>query len=171
MVGRQRYHYLVLALVFLGCSCSSKEDKKSITQSSVVAQIPVGNPEEARTLYTTCQVCHGDAAQGNRKMQAPALANVEGWYLYRQLMTVHNGVRGYLATDTLGYQMAAMARTLKDSVSISHVVAYIKTMPEVEIPSLVLGDIKKGERTYQSICGSCHGSGAKGNEKMNAPRL
>jgi cytochrome c553 len=64
-----------------------------------------------------------------------------------------------------------MAKTLKDSIAISHVVSYIKTMPPVGLPSLIKGDVRKGERTYQSVCGSCHGPGAKGNEKMNAPRL
>jgi len=156
-------------LVLLGCA--SKEDKKDITQPQAVAQIPVGNPEEGKVLFATCKTCHGDAAQGIQKMHAPALANADGWYLYRQLMNFHNGIRGYLTSDTLGYQMAAMAKTLKDSVAISHVVAYIKTMPEVELPALIQGDIKKGERTYQSVCGSCHGAGARGNEKMNAPRL
>jgi len=164
-----RYYYLFLALVFLGCS--SKEDKKSIPQPQAVAQLPAGNPEEGKTLYVTCKTCHGDAAQGNQQFHAPALVNTDSWYLYRQLMNFHKGIRGYLATDTLAFQMAAMAKTLKDSIAISHVVAYIKTMPEVELPSLIKGDIKKGERTYQSICGSCHGPGARGNEKMNAPRL
>jgi len=169
MVGRKGYYYLALALVFMGCS--SKEDKKDISQTQVVAQLPLGNPGEGKALFVTCQACHGESAQGNLKMHAPALANMEDWYLYRQLMNFHKGIRGYITTDTLGFQMAAMAKTLKDSIAISHVVAYIKTMPEVKLPSIIEGDIKKGERTYQSICGSCHGAGAKGNEKMNAPRL
>lgn len=168
MAGRNWFRYLVLALVFW--SCSPGEKKKDIPQQ-VVAQLPVGNPEVGKTLYTTCKTCHGDGAQGNPKLNAPALANTDDWYLYRQLMNFHNGIRGSLPTDTLGYQMATMAKTLKDSTAIGHVVAYIKTLPHVELPSLIKGDVKKGERTYQSICGSCHGPGARGNEKMNAPRL
>ena len=49
--------------------------------------------------------------------------------------------------------------------------AYIKTLPGVAIEYTVLGDSKKGERTYQSICGSCHGPEGKGNAAMHAPRL
>jgi cytochrome c553 len=67
--------------------------------------------------------------------------------------------------------MAAMAKTLKDSVVISHLAAYIETLPEAVSPITITGDIKKGERTYQSICGSCHGPQGKGNKAMNAPRL
>jgi cytochrome c oxidase subunit 2 len=164
-----RYYYLVLALVFLGCS--SKEEKKSNSKLLAVAHLPVGNPEQGKTLFITCKTCHGDIAQGNQKLRAPALASTDDWYLYRQLMNFHKGFRGYLPEDTLGIQMAAMAKTLKDSIAIRDVVAYIKSMPDVELPSIIKGDIKKGERAYQSICGSCHGPGAKGNEKMNAPRL
>ena len=167
MLGR--FRYLVLALVFLGCS--SKDEKKTESVQPVVAQLPAGNPGEGKLLFATCQTCHGDAGQGNHKMQAPALANSDDWYLYRQLMNFKKGIRGYSTEDTLAFQMAAMAKTLNDSVAVSHVVAYIKTLPEVVLPAIVQGDIKKGERLYQSICGSCHGSGAKGNEKMNAPRL
>jgi len=167
MLGR--FQYLVLALVFLGCS--SKDDRNTGSTQPVVAQLPAGNPAEGKLLFATCQTCHGDAGQGNQKMHAPALANSDDWYLYRQLMNFKKGIRGYSTEDTLAFQMAAMAKTLKDSVAISHVVSYIKTLPEVVLPTIVPGDIKKGERLYQSICGSCHGSGAKGNEKMNAPRL
>jgi cytochrome c oxidase subunit 2 len=67
--------------------------------------------------------------------------------------------------------MAAMAKTLKDSIAASDVIAYIKIMPGVSIAPVQIGDKKKGENSYQSICGSCHGPNAKGNEKLNAPRL
>ena len=164
-----RFRCLFLALTFLGCS--PKNERNAISSPLVVAQLPAGNAEQGRQLFATCQTCHGAAAEGNQKMRAPALVNMDGWYLYRQLLNYKKDVRGYLPEDTLGLQMRAMAKTLKDSVAVSHVVAYIKTLPEVDLPVSIKGDIKKGERIYQSICGSCHGSGAKGNEKMNAPRL
>lgn len=168
MAGRYCFFYLVLVLVFWGCS--SKESQKDIPQQAV-AQTPEGDPQVGKALYATCKTCHGDAAQGNKKLKAPALVNTDGWYLYRQLMNFHNGVRGGLPADTLGFQMAAMAKTLKDSVAVTHVVAYIKTLPQIVLPPTVEGEIKKGERAYQSVCGACHGPGARGNEKMNAPRL
>lgn len=164
-----RYYYLVVALVFLGCS--SKEQKKSVQRQDAVAEQPAGDSVAGKALYATCKTCHGEAAQGNQKFNAPALANSDNWYLYHQLTNFHNGVRGYLPEDTAGLQMSAMAKILKDSIGMSDVVAYIKTMPEIALPSTIKGDINKGERTYQSICGSCHGPGAKGNKKMNAPRL
>jgi len=168
MAGRYWFFYLVLALVFLGCF--SKESKKDIPQQAV-AELPEGDPQVGKALYVTCKTCHGDAAQGNKKLKAPALVNTDSWYLHRQLMNFRDGIRGAIPADTLGFQMAAMAKTLKDSVSIMHVVAYIKTMPQIVLPTIIKAEIKKGERAYESICGSCHGPGARGNEKMNAPRL
>ena len=164
-----RFYGIVLALVIVGCS--SKEQKNSVPQNAATSQQLAGNPVEGKALYASCITCHGDAAQGNRQFHAPALANSDDWYLYRQLTNFHQGVRGYLEQDTAGVQMAAMAKTFKDSIGVNNVVAYIKTMPEIKLASTITGDIKKGERIYQSVCGSCHGPGAKGNEKMNAPRL
>ncbi|AYB35125.1 c-type cytochrome [Chryseolinea soli] len=168
MAGRYCFFYLVWVVAFW--SCASKESRKDIPQLAV-AQPLEGDPQVGKALYATCKTCHGEGAQGNKKLKAPALVNTDDWYLYRQLMNFHDGVRGALPADTLGFQMAAMARTLKDSVAVTHVVAYIKTLPQFVLPPVIKGDVKKGERTYQSICGSCHGPGARGNEKMNAPRL
>jgi cytochrome c oxidase subunit II len=87
------------------------------------------------------------------------------------LINFRKGIRGASPLDTLGFQMAAMANVIKDSTDIGHILAYIGTMPESERAGSILGDIKKGQRTYESICGSCHGPAASGNKKMNAPRL
>lgn len=167
MLGRYRYFFLALAFV----GCLSKEQLKNEAPNDATSQLLVGNPVEGLALYASCVTCHGDYAQGNQQFNAPALANTDSWYLYRQLVNFQKGIRGYVEHDTAGVQMAAMAKTLKDSVAIADIVAYIETMPEVNLPSTIKGDIKKGERTYQSVCGSCHGAAAMGNEKMNAPRL
>jgi cytochrome c oxidase subunit 2 len=163
---------LLIPLVFLtacfACTSPKKEEKEE--KKHAVAEL-VGVAEEGRPLYVSCKTCHGDYGQGNQKLNAPALANTDDWYLYRQLMNFKKGLRGYLRADTLGSQMAAFAATLKDSIAISHVVAFIESMPEAPTKNTIKGDIKKGERTYQSVCGSCHGPQGKGNKAMNAPRL
>lgn len=159
------------ALVLTLLGCSSKDERNTISTQPVVAQLSVGNPEAGSLLFATCRTCHGNAAEGNQQMHAPALVNSDGWYLYRQLMNFKKNVRGYMPDDVLGIQMAAMAKTLNDSIAVLDVVAYIKTLPEIVLTTMVQGDIKKGERIYQSTCGSCHGAAAKGNEKMNSPRL
>ena len=67
--------------------------------------------------------------------------------------------------------MATMAQSLKDTTEMQDLIAYIETLADVKLITTATGDIKKGERTYQTLCGSCHGPGAKGNELMHAPRL
>jgi cytochrome c oxidase subunit 2 len=159
-------------VIFAACvSCAPKNEGEQEIKLGVSEEQPHGIAAEGKPLFATCKTCHGDRGQGNTQLHAPALVNLDSWYLYRQLMNFKNGVRGYQSTDTLGHQMAAMAATLKDSVAIGHVVAYIETLPEAASQVTIIGDIKKGERTYQSICGSCHGPQGKGNKAMNAPRL
>jgi len=159
--------YCGLLLLVLVSSCWHK--KKDLTQEAMTLS---GNVDAGRLLYnSTCKTCHGESAEGNKKFLAPTLANNNDWYLYRQLMNYRNGIRGYDAHDTLAFQMAAMAKTLKDSIAARDIIAYIKILPGVNVETAIAGDIKNGKNIYQGICGSCHGPNASGNEKLNAPRL
>ena len=161
--------YYSLCFMVLASSCWHSKDKKG---SEVQTKPLSGNVEAGRVLYNnTCKTCHGDNAEGNKKFQAPTLANTDDWYLYRQLTNYRNGIRGYDDHDTLAFQMAAMAKTLKDSIAVRDVVAYVKIMPGVSVATNPIGDSKNGKSIYQSICGSCHGPNAIGNEKLNAPQL
>ncbi|HEV8514071.1 MAG TPA: c-type cytochrome [Cyclobacteriaceae bacterium] len=154
-----------LMILISACWHSKKSDS---TQEGILLS---GNVDAGRLLYNnTCKTCHGESAEGNIKFHAPTLVNTNDWYLYRQLMNYRNGIRGYDDHDTLAFQMAAMAKTLKDSIAARDIVAYIKILPGVKVETET-GDIKNGKITYQSICGSCHGPNASGNEKLNAPRL
>jgi cytochrome c oxidase subunit 2 len=157
--------------ILTGCFACTAPKKEENEVKKYTAVRSFGVSEEGRPLYAVCKSCHGDYGQGNSNLNAPALANSDAWYLYRQLMNFRKGIRGYLPGDTHGVQMAAFAAVIKDSVAVGHLVAYIDAMPEAPIRDTIKGDIKRGERAYQSICGSCHGAKGKGNESMNAPRL
>jgi len=154
-----------LLIAMGGCTPSKNQDspKKPAGPSA-------GNAEHGKPLYAVCSACHGAQGEGNAALLAPSLANIEGWYLYRQMMNYKKGIRG-IARDTLGQQMKAVMAGMGDSIQMAHVAAYIESLSPVHFASTAAGDIKKGERIYQTICGSCHGAGAKGNELMNAPRL
>ena len=131
-----------------------------------------GNIEKGKVLYRTCSACHGEAAEGNARLHAPALTNLDSWYAYRQLKNFKKGIRGYLSQDSTGVQMATIAQSLKDTTEMQDLIAYIETLADVKpVATTISGNITKGERTYQTVCGSCHGPGAKGNELMHAPRL
>jgi cytochrome c553 len=171
MIQYSSIFLIILALY----SCSSKKEssleKESLATLSVETLLLSGSAEEGKTVYASCAVCHGAAGEGNVKMNAPAIVNLDSWYAYRQIMNFRNDIRGASPSDTLGYQMAAMAKSLRDSMAVSHVLAYIKSLPATSAPSLIKGDVAKGKLTYQTVCGSCHGPSANGNVKMNAPGL
>jgi len=165
--GRLVFFSLILTVCF-ACGAPKKEEKQTKKYMAVQS---LAVSEEGRPLYAACKACHGDYGQGNSKLNASALANTDSWYLYRQLMNFRKGIRGYLLADTHGVQMAAFAASIRDSISVNHLIAYIDDMPEAPLRNTLTGDIKKGERTYQSICGSCHGPQGRGNEAMHDPRL
>src|SRR6185369_13434557 len=97
--------YCSLFLMFLLSACWHGKKKGDVALDAM--SLP-GNVEAGRLLYNnSCKTCHGESAEGNRKFRAPALANTNDWYLYRQLMNYRNGIRGYDNHDTLAFQMAA----------------------------------------------------------------
>jgi cytochrome c553 len=80
-----------------------------------------GDAARGRSLYVTCQSCHGAKGEGNQAIGAPALAARTDWYLVTQLQNYKTGVRE-------NAQMRAIASTLPDEQAIDDVVAYINTL-------------------------------------------
>lgn len=164
-----KHSILLLCLPISLLSCSGRKVASEGGRSEI--SFTQGDSVKGKLIYNnSCKTCHGANAEGNTTLKAPALTNTDNWYLYRQLVNFKKGIRGNSKDDTLGLQMSAFAKTLKDSVEIINVVSYINNKSKIKFTTSI-GDKKKGENTYQSICGSCHGPGARGNEKLNAPRL
>jgi cytochrome c553 len=120
--------------------------------------------------YQPCATCHGNKAQGNVELGAPALAGQDSTYLQRQLQHFNAGIRGADPRDTRGAQMKAMAGTLSDD-DIVVIADYVSALPAPEVQSQAQGDLKNGNNYYQSKCGACHGGQAQGNTSLNAPAL
>jgi cytochrome c553 len=125
---------------------------------------------DAKARFQTCVACHGDAAQGNPAVGAPALAGQGAAYLERQLKHFKTGVRGADPRDTQGAQMKAMASTLSDA-DVPLVANYLSALPRPILATASAGDLKNGNNFYQSKCGACHGGQAEGNPGLNAPGL
>lgn len=95
------------------------------------AEITISGDESVgRQLYTSCATCHGDQAQGNEALGAPALAGQNDWYLVTQLKNFMAGYRGYHPDDIYGQQMRTMVQTLGDDSGIVNVVSYINTLAD-----------------------------------------
>ena len=86
-----------------------------------------GDADRGRDLWVTCGACHGYAGEGIKSLNAPRTAGMSDWYLKRQLKNFKANVRGRHPGDLYGWQMAEMARILKDGSAVDDVVAYINT--------------------------------------------
>jgi cytochrome c553 len=115
----QQEKVLEEAVKFIG-SLPSKKPLATVT----------GDPAQGKQLYQTCVACHGENAEGNAALRAPALAARSDWYLVTQLQNYKRGLRGADARDTLGAQMVAITAALPDDKAINDVVAYINTLPK-----------------------------------------
>ena len=125
---------------------------------------------DATARFQTCSACHGDAAQGNPAVGAPALAGQGAAYLERQLRHFKGNIRGADPRDTQGAQMKVMAGTLDDA-DIPLVANDLSALPRPVPTTVQAGDLKNGNNYYQSKCGACHGGQAQGNPGLNAPGL
>lgn len=164
------FYFCALLIAISACQSNTRRD------ADITSAVPAANPnkpsvEQVKTLFSTCAACHGNQAEGNLALNAPALVNQDAWYLVRQLQHFKVGIRGADKQDSIGQRMSAIARTLEDSITIAGIVEYIKTLPPVLTASTVKGDIQAGMSQYAMICGACHGPGAEGNLDFNAPKL
>jgi cytochrome c oxidase subunit 2 len=87
-----------------------------------------GDAAKGKTLYATCASCHGDSGEGIWTTAAPRLAQMDDWYLERQLKNFRQGIRGRHPQDFYGAQMAMLADSLPDDRAIADVMAYINTL-------------------------------------------
>ena len=126
----------------------------------------------ANPAYMTCVACHGAKGEGNKALNAPAIASQEAWYLERQLSNFKEGIRGTHAKDMYGMQMRPMAMTLADDKAIKAMADYVAAMPAPakEDMSGWGGDAVKGKALY-TTCTACHGAKGEGNKALNAPKL
>jgi cytochrome c553 len=97
-------------------------------RTSTIEHTIDGDAARGETLYASCGACHGAQGQGNKMMNAPALAGQSDWYLVRQLDKYRSGARGYDPADTPGQQMKAAAAVLTQDEDVRDVVAYINSL-------------------------------------------
>jgi cytochrome c oxidase subunit 2 len=141
---------------------------KQPTYADILATKP-GDVALGQAQYAVCAACHGAAGEGNADMHSPKLAGQGAWYLRRQIEYFKNGTRGAHKEDTYGQQMAPMAATLFDASAVENVIAYIETLPDVDSPHTVVGNVDKGRDIYRT-CAACHGKRGEGIAALNAPR-
>ena len=153
-----------------------------------------GDAVDPEALYEVCAFCHGPEGQGSERLDAPALAGMEAWYLERQLHNFRDRVRGMHPEDLTGLQMSIVSGMTRNDATIRALAAYIAAMAPgagletlngeavttgrpyiwhseyAEFSSPEPGDAERGARAYIT-CGVCHGPNGEGNEALASPRL
>lgn len=127
--------------------------------------------EKGQSLYQACASCHGNNAEGNSTLKAPALAAQHNWYLEQQINNLKTGLRGAHDKDTLTKTMLPFLNQLKSTNDIKAISRYLGSLPSPKHASKLKGDMKNGYRYYQGKCGACHGDNAQGNKAFKAPKL
>ncbi len=139
---------------------------------NALAEAVPGDAAAGKSMYPLCTSCHGVNGSGNQAMGAPKISGQLEFYTLKQLQHFQNGVRGTVAGDKKGMQMAAMSKgpRLKSPEALANLAAYVSSLPDKTATSTVQGDATKGEAAY-SVCAACHGGLGEGVEAMAAPRL
>jgi cytochrome c oxidase subunit 2 len=140
----------------------------SLCAAGVVAHADDGG--RGRELFAPCTACHGQQAEGNRAVQAPALAGVPEWYVAQQLRNFRSGLRGADEADLYGAQMARMAEQLWDDGEVASVAAYVASLSPAAARPTVRGKTSRGKTAF-ATCAACHGSEAEGSAQLGAPPL
>ena len=123
-------------------------------------------------LFASCTSCHGNKAEGNSGLNAPAIAGQDAAYLERQLRNFRSDRRGTHKSDSLGTQMRAVAATtLADDAAVTKIAGYVAALPKTVPAARAQGNLHNGNNLYQGKCGACHGGSAEGNPALKAPRL
>lgn len=96
--------------------------KKPASQRTISVKIDTG-----ADLFAPCAVCHGGNGGGNNELGAPAIAELNDWYVRSQLTRFRDGGRGAHPDDRTGAQMKAAVAGLSDE-TILVLSAYTATL-------------------------------------------
>jgi cytochrome c553 len=153
-------HKAVIALLALAVSAAG------------CARTPGPGLARGEQIFDTCVPCHGRAGLGDAAIGAPEIAGLPAWYVTAQLTKFKGSLRGAHPDDDAGQRMRPMARALYREGDVESVAGYVATLRPVKPhPTLQGGDAQAGAGRYTSICVTCHGAAAEGNEALGAPPL
>jgi len=131
---------------------------------------PVGMARGAE-LFETCAPCHGEYADGDADIAAPAIAGLPQWYIESQLQSFQAGWRGKHADDLPGLRMRPMAVTLNREGDIESVAQYVASFEEEFPASTLHGNAGAGAALYEQVCVACHGADGRGDEILRSPPI
>lgn len=132
---------------------------------------PIGGVATGAEMFQLCTQCHGNNGEGNKLVNAPAIAGLDEWYVAEQLRKFKTGVRGTHVDDHAGMQMRPMAMSIPTDGDLNLIAAHVASLPKTRpAPQLSGGDPATGQALF-AACAACHGPTGAGNQQLNAPPL
>ena len=156
---------LLLASVVLSACGSDQPDAVR-----TVATVSAASGPGAEHFAKVCANCHEVDGGGKAAVKAPALTNLQPWYIERQLKHFRKGIRGAHPQDVEGGMMAFNAKKLSDEL-ISELAVHIDQLPDASPTATLTGDANLGKDHFQNVCAACHGNNGRGNQALGAPSL
>jgi cytochrome c553 len=121
--------------------------------------------------YSYCTLCHGANGGGNQAIAAPALKDIEPWYLTDALSAYRSGLRGKVFdADPSGSEMHSVTREIKPEEEPA-VLKFLDSLPRSRALPAVEGNAAAGKKLYAATCAACHGPSGRGNADLHAPDL
>ncbi|MBW1830446.1 MAG: cytochrome c [Deltaproteobacteria bacterium] len=147
-----------------------------LTLSCVLGACQSPSPDKAslkysEDLYESCVPCHGQSAEGNPDVGAPAIGGLELWYVKAQLRKFKKSQRGWHIDDAAGMRMLPMAKALNTDEKVDIVAAYVASLPPTHPEPTLEGGNPATGKIYFATCVQCHGADARGNIDEFGPPL
>jgi len=139
----------------------------SLLSLSTFAEVDL---DKGAAKYQECAACHGDQAQGNAELKAPALSHLQPVYIVRQLQNFATGVR----TGEPGSPAWQMAQAVQGWTDISDKRSVAVTIAEFgpqQQKQTLIGSAENGRKNYNNLCAGCHGKNAEGKNVLHSPAL
>ena len=114
-----------------------------------------------RIYLDNCAACHGQLAQGNHVIGAPALSDADWLYggsAETILASINDGRNGQMPPleTVLGFK------------GVDATAAYVLSLNGRQVPP---ENLAPGKAQFDSLCASCHGADGRGNVTLGAPNL
>lgn len=152
-----------------------------------LTDVDLDNGEE---INEVCAGCHGELGQGGKEGEYPRLAGLPASFIAKQLLLFRDRSRknlamveyvdhrqmpdsdirdisAYLAAIELPSRLPPADESSPDFNAYERLLAaeQIVQIPRAE------GDVQAGRKLYKRECGSCHGSGGRGDDEDGVPML
>ena len=125
------------------------------------------DPENGRTVFLTCAVCHKPEGWGTPDGSYPQIAGQLRTVIIKQLADI----RARNRSNPLMYPFS-IPHTLGGVQEIADVAAYVAQLPMTPYNGVGPGsDLELGQRLYDDNCVECHGKQGEGNSQEHIPAI